>query len=174
MKRKKFLAFSMAALSLMASCSDDDNDDEVPSPVVPAVTVESLADAIAGSYIDSLSYTVGTMSNGTIQNDTLIVSKVDGKDDLVNLHFLKYMGMGNKSSELYIYNVSVSGSEGNYTLSVNSDQEAPTKAQMTGSKYDVTKIEGEVSKDQISLNFDFLIAAMNATFSNEYKNGKKL
>lgn len=166
----------MTTLSLMAmaSCNDDDDDDITPTPVVPTETVESPAEAIVGSYVDSLSYTVGTMSSGTIQNDTLIISKVEGKDDLVNLHFLKYMGMNGKSSELYIYNVSVSGNKDNYTLNANSDQDGATKAQMTSSKYDVTKIEGKVSKESISLNFDFLIAAMNATFSNEYKNGQKL
>lgn len=165
MKQIKFIAFSMAAASIlaMASCNNDD-DDVNPSP----------SDAIVGSYVDSLSYSVGTMSNGTIQNDTLVISKVAGKDNMVDLHFLKYMGMGGKSSELYIYNVVVTESNGSYALGISSDEGAVTKAKMTSSSYDVTKVDGQVNNDNIALKFDFLIAAMNATFSNEYNNGKKI
>ena len=175
MKIKKVMAFLLAAATVLcaASCNDDDDEeglDEIPKhekTVTPA-------DAVVGSYVDSLSYTVGTMSSGTIQNDTLTISKVDGKDNLVNLHFSQYMGMGGKSSSLNIYNVVVSGKDGKYTLSASKVENAATKAKMTSSAYDVTKLEADVDDNGIGLTFDFVIAAMNATFSNEFKNGVKV
>ncbi|MBO4332305.1 MAG: hypothetical protein J5875_03990 [Paludibacteraceae bacterium] len=175
MKIKKVMAFLLAAATVLcaASCNDDDDEeglDEIPKhekTVTPA-------DAIAGCYVDSLSYTVGTMSSGTIQNDTLTISKVEGKDNMVDLHFSQYMGMGGKSSSLNIYNVVVTEKDGKYTLSVSDDSNAATKAKMTSSSYEVSKIEATVSDKDISLDFDFVIAAMNATFSNEFKNGVKV
>lgn len=175
MKIKKVMAFLLAAATVLcaASCNDDDDEeglDEIPKhekTVTPA-------DAVVGSYVDSLSYTVGTMSSGTIQNDTLTISKVEGKDNMVDLHFSQYMGMGGKSSSLNIYNVVVTEKDGKYTLSVSDDSNAATKAKMTSSSYEVSKIEATVSDKDISLDFDFVIAAMNATFSNEFKNGVKV
>ncbi len=175
MKIKKVMAFLLAAATVLcaASCNDDEDEeglDEIPrheKTVTPA-------DAVVGSYVDSLSYTVGTMSSGTIQNDTLTISKVEGKDNMVDLHFSQYMGMGGKSSSLNIYNVVVTEKDGKYTLSVSDDSNAATKAKMTSSSYEVSKIEATVSDKDISLDFDFVIAAMNATFSNEFKNGVKV
>ncbi len=180
MKLRKPMAFMLAATAALsvASCSDDDDDDDVVLPEKTErnddVKTTSAADAIAGYYVDSLSYTVGTMSSGTIQNDTLTISKVEGKDNMVDLHFSQYMGMGGKSSSLNIYNVVVTEKDGKYTLSVSDDSNAATKAKMTSSSYEVSKIEATVSDKDISLDFDFVIAAMNATFSNEFKNGVKV
>lgn len=82
--------------------------------------------------------------------------------------------MGGKSSSLNIYNVVVSGKDGKYTLSTSTDDNAATKAKMTSSAYDVTKLEADVDDKGIGLTFDFVIAAMNATFSNEFRNGVKV
>ena len=177
MKLRKPMAFMLAATAALsvASCSDDD-DVVLPEKTErnDDVKTTSAADAIAGCYVDSLSYTVGTMSSGTIQNDTLTISKVEGKDNMVDLHFSQYMGMGGKSTSLNIYNVVVTEKDGKYTLSVSDDSNAATKAKMTSSSYEVSKIEATVSDKDISLDFDFVIAAMNATFSNEFKNGVKV
>lgn len=170
MKLRKALAFLLASVTTLcvASCDGDDDDDDAPITVVKT----SAADAVVGMYVDSLSYTVGTMSDGVIQNDTLTICKVS--DNMVDLHFSQYMGMGGSSSSLNVYNVVVTEKDGSYTLSVSEDEDAATKAKMTSSAYNVTKLDGVVGKESVSLDFDFLIAAMNATFSNSFKNGEKV
>lgn len=143
-----------------ASCSDDDDDDV------------AVADAVCGSYVQDLVYSM-VYGGDTLTNDTLTITKVS--NDMVNLHFSQYVGMGSGTSQLNVYNVKVSeGSNGTYTLAVSSDTTAATKAQMTTSKYDVTALSGSVDTKSATVDFDFLIAAMGATFSNKFDNAEKI
>lgn len=173
MKLVKFMAMMLAAGSalLLASCGDDDDDDDDNNTNNTVATV-SAADSVTGSYVQDLVYSM-VYGGDTLTNDTLTISKVSS--DLVNLHFSKYVGMGSGTSVLNVYNVKVSqASNGTYTLAVSSDSTAATKAQMTSSKYDVTALTGTIDTKTATVNFDFLIAAMNATFSNEFKDAQKI
>ena len=169
MKLAKFMALMLATGSALcvSSCGDDDDDDDNNS----SKTVD-VAEAVTGSYVQDLVYSMA-YGGDTLTNDTLTITKVS--DNLVNLHFSQYVGMGSGTSQLNVYNVAVSkAADGTYALGVSTDTTAATKAQMTSSKYDVAALSGTVDTETASINFDFLIAAMNATFSNEFENAKKI